>query len=72
MTSKGGLSRPDATGKTVFRFHVRLISGPVAPSYVKKHPDAPSRVIDIRGSQSLDMLHQAIFRAFDRYDPHMY
>ena len=30
------------------------------------------RRIEITGNQSLDQLHEAIFSAFDRYDPHMY
>jgi hypothetical protein len=30
------------------------------------------RRIEILGHQSLDQLHEAIFYAFDRYDPHMY
>ncbi len=28
--------------------------------------------IDIKGSQTLDTLHRAIYRAFERYDEHMY
>lgn len=31
-----------------------------------------SRVIEIRGDQTLDELHQAIFRAFDRCDQRPY
>jgi len=30
------------------------------------------RRIEILGNQSLDQLHESIFYAFDRYDPHMY
>lgn len=30
------------------------------------------RRIEIRGSQSLEVLHEEIFEAFDRYDPHLY
>ena len=30
------------------------------------------RRIEITGNQSLDQLHEIIFSAFDRYDPHMY
>ena len=30
------------------------------------------RKIALRGDQTLDDLHNAIFEAFDRYDPHMY
>ena len=30
------------------------------------------RTIALRGDQTLDDLHDAIFEAFDRYDPHLY
>jgi hypothetical protein len=56
----------------IFRFEVSLLSGPVTRSFVDRNPEAPSRVIDIRGSQTLDKLHEAIFLAFDRDDHHMY
>ena len=31
-----------------------------------------SRTIALRGDQTLDDLHEAIFAAFDRFDPHLY
>jgi len=61
-----------AAAKTIFRFEVLLLSGPVSQSFVARHPEAPSRVIDMRGSHTLDDLHVTIFNAFDRYDEHMY
>jgi len=61
-----------ASAKMIFRFEVLLFSGLFTQSFVDKQPQAPSRVIDIRGSQTLDDLHEAIFAAFDRYDAHMY
>ena len=61
-----------APGKTIFRFEVQILSGPITRSFATKCPEAPSRIIDIRGSQTLDDLHEAIFEAFDRDDPHMY
>jgi hypothetical protein len=39
---------------------------------VDKNPEPPVRIIDIRGSQTLDTLHLALFDAFDREDQHMY
>ncbi|MDR2161769.1 MAG: plasmid pRiA4b ORF-3 family protein [Desulfovibrio sp.] len=73
MWVKAEAARHDAIAeKTIFRFEVRLLSGPVAPSFIKRNPEPPSRVIDIRGSQTLDALHMAIFRSFDREDAHMY
>lgn len=58
--------------KTIFRFEVRLLSGPLSEAFIASHPEAPERIIDIKGTQTLDDLHQAIFKAFDRYDQHMY
>jgi len=73
MWVKAKTARQDAiVEKTIFRFEVHLLSGPVAPSFIESNPEPPSRVIDIRGSQTLDALHMAIFRAFDREDAHMY
>ena len=31
-----------------------------------------NRVIEIRGDQTLEQLHQAIFKAYDRWDQHLY
>jgi hypothetical protein len=31
-----------------------------------------SRTLEIRGNQTLEELHTAIFKAFDRFDDHMY
>jgi hypothetical protein len=36
------------------------------------HDKSTWRRIEILGSQSLDTLHEIIFEAFDRYEPHMY
>lgn len=73
MRIKADFSPQEANAeKSIFRFDVRLFSGPVTESFVARHPEPPSRIIDIRGSQSLDVLHQAIFKAFDRFDQHMY
>ena len=74
MKGKAGTSQNDAASEknTIFRFEVQLLSGPVTSSFLDKHPEAPLRVIDIRGSHTLEDLHDVIFRAFDRYDEHMY
>jgi hypothetical protein len=60
------------SAKTIFRFEVRLLGGPISEAFVASHPEVPERVIDIKGTQTLDDLHLAIFKAFDRYDHHMY
>lgn len=48
---------------------VFLMSGPVSEKFTKKEI---SRVIEIRGDQSLEQLHHAIFKAYDRWDEHLY
>ena len=50
----------------IYRLKVTLLGGP---------PRAKERVwrtIDIKGNQTLDQLHKAIFKAFDRFDEHLY
>ena len=44
-------------------------SGPVSKKFANK---VVNRVIEIRGDQTLEQLHQAIFQAFDRWDEHLY
>lgn len=46
-----------------------LVGGPVGPKFCGKEI---SRVIEIRGDQTLDQLHQAIFEAYDRWEQHAY
>jgi hypothetical protein len=36
------------------------------------HAKRTWRRVEILANQTLDQLHEAIFNAFDRYDPHMY
>ncbi len=48
---------------------VFLQSGPVSAKFPSK---VISRMIEIRGDQTLEDLHQAIFRAYDRWDEHLY
>ncbi len=47
------------------------MSGPIAKSFVKKNK-VISRTMQIRGDQTLEELHHAIFDAFDREEEHMY
>ncbi|MDR3362408.1 MAG: plasmid pRiA4b ORF-3 family protein [Desulfovibrio sp.] len=58
--------------ENIYRFNVALINGPVTPEFLQKNPEAPSRTIDIKGNQKLSQLHDAIFKAYDRYDHHLY
>lgn len=50
---------------------VTLIGGLVSEEFAEKNPTV-SRTIQIRGDQTLDDLHDAIYEAFDRYDEHLY
>lgn len=55
----------------LYTLDVFIISGPLTKSFVKKNK-VVSRTIQIRGDQTLQALHEAIFNAFDREDDHMY
>jgi hypothetical protein len=48
---------------------VFLAGGPVSEKFANK---VISRVIEIRGDQTLEQLHNAIFQAYDRWDQHLY
>ena len=53
----------------LYTLEVFLIGGPVPESFAGK---VISRTIQIRGDQTLQDLHRAIFEAFDRWDEHAY
>jgi hypothetical protein len=55
----------------LYTLEVSLLSGPIAEKFAKKNP-VVSRTIQIRGDQTLEDLHDAIFDAFGRFDHHMY
>ena len=55
----------------LFTLDVLITDGPMTDEFAKKNPII-SRTIQILGSQTLEHLHKAIFKAFDREDPHMY
>ncbi len=55
----------------LYTLDVLIISGPITQEFAKKKR-VISRTIQARGHQSLQELHQAIFRAFDREEEHMY
>ena len=62
---------PTGSENHLYTLDVFIISGPIAQSFVKKNK-VISRTIQIRGDQTLEELHQAIFAAFDREEEHMY
>jgi len=64
--------QPTDQGKVrLYTLEVFIISGPITEKFAKKNP-VMSRTIQIRGDQTLEDLHHAIFDAFGRSDEHMY
>jgi hypothetical protein len=55
----------------VYTLAVSLLSGPVTTAFARKNRSVV-RTIEIRGDQTLEQLHDCIFDAFDRDDPHKY
>lgn len=55
----------------LFTLEVCIIGGPMTEKFAKKNK-VICRTIQIRGDQTLEDLHYAIFAAFDREDEHMY
>ena len=62
-------SRVAAPPANLYVVSVFLMGGPVSEKFGNKQI---SRVIEIRGDQTLEQLHQAIFKAYDRWDEHLY
>jgi hypothetical protein len=65
------IKRHRTKDKRLYTLEVFLISGPTTYEFARKNP-VVSRTIQIRGDQTLEDLHYAIFGVFDRYDDHMY
>jgi hypothetical protein len=55
----------------LYTLDVFLIGGPMTDKFIEKNP-VVSRMIRIRGDQTLLDLHEAIFDAFGRWENHMY
>jgi pRiA4b ORF-3-like protein len=55
----------------LYTLEVFLLSGPITEQFAKKN-SVVSRVIQVRGDQTLQDLHHAIFDAFGRWEEHMY
>jgi hypothetical protein len=61
-----------AKGKTlskIYTLDVYLIGGPVSDEF---DDQIIFRTIQIRGDQTLEDFHESIFKAFDRFDGHLY
>src|SRR3954466_84567 len=62
---------PEQGGVRLYSLEVSLLSGPITEKFAKRNP-VVSRTIQIRGDQTLEDLHRAIFDPFDRREEHMY
>jgi hypothetical protein len=60
---------PAAPPANLYVVSVYLIGGPASEKFANK---VISRVIEIRGDQTLADLHHAIFKAYDRWEEHLY
>jgi hypothetical protein len=58
-----------ASSKRVYTLNVYLVDGPMSEQHTEQEI---SRLIDIRGNQTLHDLHGAIFEAFERWEEHLY
>jgi hypothetical protein len=66
------LHEPTSRGEVgLYTLEVFLLSGPITEKFAKKNP-VISRTIQIRGDQTLEDLHHAIFDAFGRWEAHRY
>lgn len=69
--AKAPAAKRESSGVKLFEFQVAIMSGMITASFAKANPYL-HRTIQIRGDQTLEDLHYAIFKAFDRFDQHMY
>lgn len=60
---------PASPPANLYVLSVFLASGPISKKLANKEI---GRVIEIRGDQTLEDLHRAIFKAYDRWDEHLY
>ena len=68
---KKATGKEESKGVVLYTLEVFIIGGPISEKFLKRNPEI-SRTIEIRGDQSLEDLHHAVFKAFDRFDDHMY
>ena len=62
---------PETEGVHLYTLEVFIIGGPMTEKLAKRNP-VISRTIKIRGDQTLEDLHYAVFDAFGRWEQHMY
>jgi hypothetical protein len=63
------IAKPASPPVNLYVFDVYLLGGPLSDKFAGKEI---SRMIEIRGDQTLHDLHVAIFNAYDRSDDHLY
>ena len=68
---KPGSEKRAATKARLYTVAVLLLDGTIAKRFARRSPKV-MRTLQIRGDQSLERLHLEIFKAFDRYDEHLY
>lgn len=62
---------PAAKSRRIYELEVFLVGGNITRQFAKENR-VVSRTILIRGDQTLKQLHDVIFRAFGRWEQHMY
>lgn len=70
-SSSEGVASQGVPSPRAYTLEVFLLGGPITPSFARANP-VVSRTIEIRGDQTLEQLHRAIFQAFDRWEEHFY
>ncbi|MCI0697830.1 plasmid pRiA4b ORF-3 family protein [candidate division KSB1 bacterium] len=69
IAKKTGASKTWKGVENLYTLAVYIIGGPISEEYEGK---VTCRTIQIKGSQTLQDLHYAIFDAFDRWEEHLY
>src|SRR5208283_2306150 len=67
--AKRSAATPTVPPANLYVLSVFLVGGPTSEKFANK---VIHRVIEIRGDQTLEQLHDAIFQAYDRWDQHLY
>lgn len=57
--------------RCVYVLEVGLIEGLIEDEFIEENPTV-SRTIEIQGHHTLEQLHEAIFKAFNREEQHLY
>lgn len=72
IASKSRAAKPAKKSQSrLYTLEISLLRGPVSEEFADENPEV-SRTIEIRGDQTLEDLHFAIYDAYDRDDEHMY